>query len=193
MRTTVIPALALLLLAGCSDQEAVGPLAENHSVVAAGAVNAATPDISGVWQQERDLFIHLAAWAAPMFGVTPEGERTTLRCSATGTVEFVQDGAAFTATYTEQGECSTPGGQTVQVGGAGTMDGTISGRSIAAMAIGHPGPVECPQRGSIRVVNGAAVEISGMAHCIEPGHPQSLVQVPLPRAGPNHTRWVMYR
>jgi hypothetical protein len=81
----------------------------------------------------------------------------------------------------------------VQVGGSGEMDGDISGRSISASAIGYPGPVECPQRGSIRVVNGVAVEISGMANCIEPGHPRSLVQVPAPRAGPNHTRWVMYR
>jgi hypothetical protein len=193
MRTTLIPALALLLLAGCSDQEAVGPLAENHTVVAAGAVNAATPDISGVWQQERDLVIHLAAWAAPMFGLTPEGQRTTLRCSLTGTVDITQTGAAFSATYTEQGECTTPGGQSVQNMGAGDMDGTISGRSISAIAVGHPGPVECPQRGSIRVVNGAAIEISGMGNCYEPGHPQSLIQVPLTRAGPNHTRWVMYR
>jgi hypothetical protein len=193
MRNTLIPALAVLLLAGCTDRETLGPPSASYSVVTAGAANAATPDISGSWLQERDLFIHLAAWAAPMFGITPEGERTTLRCSLTGTAEISQNGASFTATYAEQGACTTPGGQSVQVGGSGEMDGDISGRSISASAIGYPGPVECPQRGSIRVVNGVAVEISGMANCIEPGHPRSLVQVPAPRAGPNHTRWVMYR
>jgi hypothetical protein len=199
MRLTISIAAALLLLAACADLEPLGPETGPAAVEAAAtasiqsAAAAAPADISGSWWQNRETFIHLVDWAAPMFGIVAEGTRTTLRCVVTGTVAIAQNGTAFTADYDEQGECTTPGGQVVQIGGTGTMDGTISGRSIYILAVGEPGPVECPQRGAIRVVAGAAVEIRGVSHCIEPGHPKSLVQVPAPRAGPNHTNWVWWR
>jgi hypothetical protein len=199
MRSAFFP--VILLLAACADHAPLGPTApaaapaadRGAAALQAGAAVAAIVDISGAWSQQREVFIHLVEWAAPMFGVTPEGARTTLRCSVDGTVDIVQDGAAFTATYAETGTCSTPGGQSVSVASAGTMQGTISGRSVDMIAYGEPGPVACPQRGAIRVENGVAVEIGGMGHCIEPGHPRSLVDVPAPRAGPNLTRWVFRR
>jgi hypothetical protein len=193
MRTPLSLAAASLLLVACDAPLEPAPSAADalHNGGAAGGQE--TVDISGTWQQHRDLFIHIADWAAPMLGIQPEGKRTTLRCILTGTVEVTQNGGTFVATSTQFGECSTPGGQVVPYGGPGEMEGTIQGRSLHAIALGQPGPVDCPQRGSIRVVGGIAVEITGTAHCIEPGHPQSRVQVPLERAGPNQTNWTMTR
>jgi hypothetical protein len=193
MRTPLALAAASLLLVACDAPLGPASTAPDAAHNAGAADLQAVVDISGTWQQRRDLFIHLADWAAPMFGIQPEGKRTTLRCVLTGIVEITQDGGTFVATTSQAGECSTPGGQVVPYGGPGEMAGTIQGHSVHAVAIGQPGPVECPQRGVVRVVGGVAVEISGMAQCIEPGHPRSLVQVPLPRSGPNHTNWTMTR
>jgi hypothetical protein len=194
MRTGFTLAAASLLLVACDVP--TGPATTAFGEAAYGAAaggDQAAVDISGTWQQQRELFIHLADWAAPMFGIQAEGKRTTLRCVLTGTVDITQDGDTFVATTSQVGECSTPGGQVTPYGGPGGMEGTIQGRNVHAVAIGQPGPVECLHRGSVRVVGGVAVEISGMAQCIEPGHPRSLVQVPLPRSGPNHTNWTMTR
>lgn len=197
MRVTAFAA-ATLLLAACADHGPLTPVASEAGADARagsdlGAAQEAI-DVSGSWTQQSELFIHLADWAAGMFGIVPEGTRTTLRCELAGTLSISQSGTELSGTYTESGPCSTPGGQQIHLSESGTLQGSLRGRSVEYVLVGHPGPVECPQRGAVsRVENGTAVEMQGNGHCIEPGHPQSAVQVPLRRAGPNRTRWTAER
>lgn len=183
--------VAAAVLAGCG--ESAQPLEPDPSFAVQQA-QAGVIDISGTWLLEFENFIHLTEDAARFhFGLEPEGTRTTLRCTASGSMTLDQDGTTFTGASGGSSTCVTTGGQVLQLTGGGPIvDGQIRGRSVHFTTM--DGPVACPARGAIKTVAGnQAVEMSGNWHCVEPGHPQSLWSAPPPRMGPNRSLWRAYR
>jgi hypothetical protein len=177
-------AAPFLLLSACAG-DATSPVTAPQA-----AVGNTIIDVSGSWiVTESEKFLHLSQAAAGMFGLQPEGERTSLRCSATGTLTLQQTGAAFSGSYTESGQCTTAGGQQIVLQGAGDIvEGSVRGRSVHFVSLGAPGPVECPNHASIpEVSDGRALRMQGTFACIEPGHPRSTLPLPGPRMGPNRT------
>jgi hypothetical protein len=194
-----------MAIVGCQDARqplaptpSVGPSSSANAEAAAQNVTVHSPqsvsgppiDVSGEWEYRGEYFIYLLELAASFFGFEPEGTRTHLRCRHTGTLTLAQSGSTFTGTYTEDGVCESAGGQVrpVVVAAGEIANGTIRGRSIQYSLL-DLGPVECPQHGAIEVENGVAVRLHGSGSCIEPGHPQSPLDVPPPRAGTNRTLW----
>lgn len=183
----ILSLLAALVAVGCDGGSITEPNGASAAVGGASAV-----DVSGEWVTRGEYVIHLKGDAAALFGVQPEGPRTHLSCEFTGTFSVVQSGATFGGTYTEAGRCETPGGQTTQVDVLGELvGGTVGGRSIHYTLVESGGvPVECPQQGAIvELENGVARRLQGSGRCIEPGHPQSILEVPPPRLGPNRQLW----
>jgi hypothetical protein len=190
----LLPALVALVVAGCDRGVGTEPEGPGAALAANAATGGANPvDVSGNWVTGGEYFIHLSAEATPFFGVQPEGTRTLLSCEYSGTFAIVQTGSSFSGSYTEAGDCETPGGQSTQVVVGGNIaGGTIRGRSVhySLFEIGGGPPVECPQQGAIvGIEGGVAVQMRGSGRCIEPGHPKSILDVPPPRSGPNRTLW----
>jgi hypothetical protein len=188
MRTPLlVPALATLLLIGCDASGPAG-LDPGSDILAQSVAAQGTPaDISGVWSYSDQNFIHLDEFSAGLFGFAPEGRRTTIRCDHIGSLTVVQDGSTFGATFDGHATCVSAGGAVVAGPSQSFMEGTIVGASLQLLRT--DGPIQCPGGGTIRSKGGVAVGMAGTLRCIEPGHPQSGVQAPAPRAGPNRTLW----
>jgi hypothetical protein len=185
---TTLAGIAALL--GCSD--ATGPAAPPAAAVAALLAQPAPPQIGGEWHETRTNFIHLTPFAAELWGFVAEGARTTIRCSAEGTMSLIQDGSSFSGSLTEEFVCISQGGQQREFGPETTdiVDGKIGGQAIAFTLIGQPGPVNCPANGVISAEDGVAVAMRGTWRCIEPGHPRSVWNTASPpRLGPNRAQW----
>jgi hypothetical protein len=189
--------VAAALLAGCGDSAPlIGPV-DGH--VAAKAAQASGIDVAGAWTVEHENFIHLDEFSAQLFGFVPEGTRTTIRCAASSLMTLQQDGSSFTGSYLPlEAVCVSSGGQSVTsppgAPASDIVDGEIRGGSVQFTLLGEPGPVACYARGVVTELDGdTAIGLSGNWHCLEPGHPQSLWQVPAPRGGPNRTLWEAYR
>lgn len=183
-----------LLIAACGSDGPLGldsadPMDYGTAHLSASA--AETADINGDWNYSSENFIHLAEWAAVLFGLEPEGNRTTLRCASEGTMNIVQTGSSFTGSILSLVSCVTSGGQVIAFPeSAPLVEGTIRGNAMHFVLLGEPGGVECPQKGTIRRnAAGAPEALSGTFACIEPGHPRSTWFAPPPRGGPNRTQW----
>jgi hypothetical protein len=188
---------ALAVLAGCGER--IQPLEPTNlatpGTAAHAVVTTKTLDLSGVWDFSSENFIHLDEFSAEViFGFTPEGKRTTLRCAAEGILTLAQTGSAITGFLQSEAICVTTGGQVAAFSDDGQIvDGTIRGRSVHFTLLGDPGAVECPGQGTVKLHDGVAVSLSGTFACIEPGHPQSTWAAPPPRFGPNRTQWQAHR
>jgi hypothetical protein len=149
--------------------------------------SGAPVDVSGTWATAGELLLIVPEWVAELIlGIDPEGPRTHIRCTFSGTLELVQNGDTFTGTEMQDpNQCVTRGGQVFQEPGGPVsyVDGRVRGRSVS-FAI-DDFPVFCPQQLVISgVENGVANRMSGTGRCIVPGHPQSPhLDLPPPPAG----------
>lgn len=202
MRTSLhfAPALAgiglLTILAACGEAPPTAPngggIAAAKATVAAGA----PIDLSGAWDWHETGHLNLPLEAAALFGVTPEGPRTQIRCESGGTMTIVQSGDTFTGTATQSSLCESNGGQVfVPAPFPPALDivgGRISGRHVEFLF--GAGPIPCPYKASTRMEAGSVVALVGSGKCIVPGHPQSPLPVPPPPTAPTKTiEWIATR
>ena len=175
-------------LMACADQS-LGPRPTTLELEGGPAFSqlAGEPaDVSGTWAYAGEALLIVPDWMAEfVLGIDPEGPRTHIRCTFSGTAELVQNGATFTGTDMEDpNQCVTRGGQVFQDEGGpvSVVDGRIRGRSVSFVIDNFP--VFCPQQLLIsEIQNGVANRMSGTGRCIVPGHPQSPVDAPPPPVG----------
>ena len=171
------PVLTLFLAGACSD--AALPLttpALTHSgpATTTPAVAPASIDISGPWTWRQTTRMAVRPFAAELiFGIAPEGPMTQITCESGGELTIVpQTASTFVGSATQSSECRTNGGvvfnpvpfpfpAVLQV-----ENGQISGLHFQFDFTAAGGP--CPQKGSIRVVGGSAVELRGTGDCTLP-------------------------
>lgn len=203
MRTSLhfAPALAgiglLTILAACGETPPTAPNGDGGIAPAKGTVAAGVPiDLSGAWDWYETGHLNLSLEAAALFGVTPEGPRTQIRCESGGTMTIVQSGDTFTGTATQSSLCESNGGQVfVPAPFPPALDiigGRISGRHVEFLF--GAGPIPCPYKASARMEGGSVVALVGSGKCIVPGHPQSPLPVPPPPTAPTKTiEWIATR
>jgi hypothetical protein len=171
-------------LAGCTTEDVVGP---EPTALAYKASAAASGSIAGDWNYTRVVQITAPAWvAAAIFGVTPEGPVTHIRCEGAGTLDLDQSGRSFDGTASGAGStCRTRGGQVFAAGypNVEIVGGTIRGQSMSYTRV-EPDGVFCTERGVIAQTDGmVATRLSGTGRCTVPGHPKSPVPLDPPPGG----------
>lgn len=182
-----VSVIGLAFLAACSDTsitDVSSPERELRLSAHGGA--AAAVDVSGEWLWSSRERLILPEWAATLvFGIQPEGPRTSAICESSGTMTLVQEGAAVSGERVRTSvECVTRGGQVF--GDASGLpvplvNGEIRGRSLVIQFSANM--VDCTLRASITVNGQAATALSGGGTCIVPGHPRSNVPLDPPPGG----------
>jgi hypothetical protein len=181
-------AFVSIWLVACAD-DGLGPRSTTPDLEAGLAFSQAgePADVSGTWAVAGVLQLIVPDWVAEfVIGIDPEGPRTHIRCTFSGTAELVQNGNTFTGTEMQDpNQCVTRGGQVFQGEGGPVpiVDGRIHGRNISFVLDDFP--VFCPQQGVISdIENGSANRMSGTGRCIIPGHPKSeALDLPPPPLG----------
>lgn len=148
-----------LTLAACSETPPTAP--RNLDL----AAKPAPIDVSGTWNwSEEAKGLIPEELAVDLFGIEPEGKATHFTCHNSGTLVISQDGTAFEGFFTQEGTCTTRGGQvfdnTFPEPVFGVV-GTVHGRSIT-FDFGDP---ICPYQAVLEVENGTAVAMSGTGRC----------------------------
>lgn len=163
----LIPAICILLLAGCDNMTDTAPVPNSGL----DAASASTIDISGVWNQEEKVYLTFPGEVAgPLFQVDPEGPVLHVNCIVFGTFAIDQAGADFTyESITTAGSCTTRGGQVATPPfppGPNTGSGTINGRSFQLVADPDGAGVHCTKNGTVKTVSGGvAGEIHSRGRC----------------------------
>lgn len=170
-----VAALALAACEGASPPTAVE--ARPGARPSAARATAASPiDLSGSWVWREEVILQVPTAFAALFAVQPEGPVTIGRCVISGTMQLVQDGAAFEGSATQTSRCVSRGGQVFSpLAFTPTLDireGEIRGRSLRVVF--GAGDVPCLYHAVItEIVDGTATALRGGGRCIPPGHPQS--------------------
>jgi hypothetical protein len=199
MRATfVLSATALIVfLVACSETDRATSGATAISAVPtapSAVVTSAVPDVSGLWNWAASGRLTVPSTDVErLLGILPEGPITHLRCEATGTMELLQTGTAFSGLATrDSSRCETGGGRVLTLPTAtfpNTLpvgDGLITGRGLHFL-FGAAAGLGCPHNGAIQdVVAGVATALSAAGRCIIPGHPQSPVPRDPPPGGTSH-------
>ena len=166
----LLPALAVLLVAGCERGPGTEPqLARDGPAASAGA--SSPVDVGGTWVHTETVWLTFAGLAAPAFGVAPEGPVLHVTCEVVGTLTLDQDGSTFTGTLTfddARTACRTKGGQTASAPWANPYTAAISG-SVTGHALHfdqvEPDGIVCPKNGSATVVDGIATRLDIRGRC----------------------------
>lgn len=170
--------LAILLLAGCSDEAPtsvdLGSVEPSSAPETAAAQQV--PDLTGTWAWSETTVIQVREpYVVPFFGIQPEGPITHVRCDSEGTLSLNQTGSTFNGSGTQSSTCVTQGGQAVPAPFPPTLtliDGEVRGRSFRFTYDAGPFPtgetIFCPYQGSIRVEGDMAVELKGHGDCLLP-------------------------
>jgi len=164
----LLPAICILLLAGCDTMTETAPVTSPGL----DAANTTAINLGGAWNYDFEVLLVFPGLVAPDFGYQQEGPVLRLNCAGTGTAVFTQDGSNFTATISEDYElvsCVTRGGQ---VGGPpwppgdAHYSGDIRGRSISYVSEPDAAGISCSANGVLKeVVAGSAMEIHTNGGC----------------------------
>lgn len=148
-----------LTLAACSETPPTAP--RNLDL----AAKPAPIDVSGTWNwSEVAKGLIPEELAVDVFGIQPEGKATHFICHDAGTLVFTQNGTSLEGFLTQEGTCTTRGGQVIDntfpdpVFG---VVGTVHGNSIT-FDFGDP---ICPYHATLEVEDGIAVAMSGTGRC----------------------------
>lgn len=196
-RSRFLPLLAgAFVLSGCADHTApFAPAPEAPRLSAHQSV----VNVSGSWSWSAIEQLTFPAWVAEgIFEIDPEGPTTLARCTGSGTLTLVQDGASFTGTMQHTAaECVTKGGQAFVDALAfvprPVTGGEVTGRKIRFTTDGVV--VDC-QYGAViaQMDNSVALSLEGRSHCTLPGHPHSQIPADPPPGGTSRSlSWTAVR
>jgi hypothetical protein len=147
-----------LTLAACSETPPTAP--RNLGL----AAKPAPIDVSGTWNWSEEGKGLIPEEAVVFFGIQPEGKATHFTCHNFGILVLSQDGTAFEGFFTQEGTCTTRGGQVFDntfpepVFG---VAGTVHGSSIT-FDFGDP---ICPYQAVLEVEEGTAIAMDGTGRC----------------------------
>ncbi|HSJ30535.1 MAG TPA: hypothetical protein VK933_03815, partial [Longimicrobiales bacterium] len=182
-----VSVIGLAFLAACSDTSITDVSSPERELRLSAHGADAAIDVSGEWLwSDRERLI-LPEWAATLvFGIQPEGPRTSAICEGSGTMTLVQEGAVVSGEWVRTSQqCVTRGGQVFDSAPflpAPLVNGEVRGRNLV-IQFGGGNAVDCTFRASITVNGQAATALSGGGTCIVPGHPKSNVPLDPPPGG----------
>jgi hypothetical protein len=148
-----------LTLAACSETPPTAP--RNLEL----AAQPAPIDVSGTWNWSEDVKGLIAEeLAVEVFGIEPEGKATHYTCHDAGILVFTQTGTSLDGFLTQEGTCTTAGGQvfdnTFPEPVFGIL-GTVNGHRIS-FDFGDP---SCPYHATLQVEDGTAIAMNGTGRC----------------------------